>query len=474
MRRLLMIVLLGLLPLGAWGQTHTFPATDTDNTFTGKNQFPHLTLTLGTTPASPSTGTIRFFGNQSTGSFDCINSSGAACPFNIGAVTGTATGVFTNTQLNQPFQFLSGGFSLPAFFTSISKYTDGLTVGVKVPVGSTVYQANGISGNVQLFSNNVTAGVGVFGNCEADVTGGRCWGGNFQAYAGPGAPTGLGLFGIEVDVGPGSTSDSVRGILVSGAFTAQPSQANGVEITPPNLSGRWKNGFICDEGALIIPGTCVAIGSSSSAANSPSQYLNFNYRDSGAVLRGATIQTNITGGLDITSTNINSNLNGLGLGPNATAPFLPLTIQGPNAKASGSNFGAAFIGSAEALASNPFGLSINEVGNAADALRQIRLQTGQISLTNAGILSLQGAGGRVSIGNFAPGTALDVTGAITVSDQVISTLATGTAPLAITSTTPVANLATTPTTYNAGGTQITGVHIVRGTCTLGTNCNVTL
>lgn len=58
--------------------------------------------------------------------------------------------------------------------------------------------------------------------------------------------------------------------------------------------------------------------------------------------------------------------------------------------------------------------------------------------------------------------------------QIVSTIATGTAPLAIASTTPVANLAATPTTYNAAGKQQTKTHIVEDTCTLGTNCSVTL
>jgi hypothetical protein len=55
-----------------------------------------------------------------------------------------------------------------------------------------------------------------------------------------------------------------------------------------------------------------------------------------------------------------------------------------------------------------------------------------------------------------------------------STVATGTPPLTVASTTPVANLAATPTTYNGAGTQATNVHLVKDTCTLGTNCSVRL
>lgn len=54
------------------------------------------------------------------------------------------------------------------------------------------------------------------------------------------------------------------------------------------------------------------------------------------------------------------------------------------------------------------------------------------------------------------------------------TIATGTAPLVVASTTPVANLAATPTTYNHSGTQQTNAHDIVDSCTLGTDCAVTL
>jgi hypothetical protein len=58
--------------------------------------------------------------------------------------------------------------------------------------------------------------------------------------------------------------------------------------------------------------------------------------------------------------------------------------------------------------------------------------------------------------------------------QVTSTVPTGLAPFVITSTTPVANLTTVPATYNHSGTQQTAAHIVQDSCTLGTDCAVTL
>lgn len=61
-----------------------------------------------------------------------------------------------------------------------------------------------------------------------------------------------------------------------------------------------------------------------------------------------------------------------------------------------------------------------------------------------------------------------------IGTQLFMQVATGTAPFSVTSTTPVANLTTVPTTYNHSGTQQTATHLVQDTCTLGTDCGVTL
>ena len=59
--------------------------------------------------------------------------------------------------------------------------------------------------------------------------------------------------------------------------------------------------------------------------------------------------------------------------------------------------------------------------------------------------------GQVGIGNVAPGKQLDVTGDVRASVQLISTVAIGTAPLAVTSTTLVTNL----NAERVAGTQVT-------------------
>jgi hypothetical protein len=83
----------------------------------------------------------------------------------------------------------------------------------------------------------------------------------------------------------------------------------------------------------------------------------------------------------------------------------------------------------------------------------------------------------VDTGAATPSGALpsvNTTGAIQTTGQLKSTIAIGTPPISVTSTTPVVNLAATPTTYNAAGTQQTNVHLVKGTCAIGSTCSVTL
>lgn len=87
-----------------------------------------------------------------------------------------------------------------------------------------------------------------------------------------------------------------------------------------------------------------------------------------------------------------------------------------------------------------------------------------------------GAGGASAVDTNlyrASASVLQTDGAFTAT-TLTSSIATGTAPLTVSSTTPVANLTTVPATYNISGTQQTGAHIVIGTCILGTSCSVTL
>jgi hypothetical protein len=66
--------------------------------------------------------------------------------------------------------------------------------------------------------------------------------------------------------------------------------------------------------------------------------------------------------------------------------------------------------------------------------------TNTINTSNNNHLSIATGTGNVGIGSATPGQKLDVTGSIRASSQLVSTVATGTSPLAVTSTTTVGNL----------------------------------
>jgi hypothetical protein len=84
--------------------------------------------------------------------------------------------------------------------------------------------------------------------------------------------------------------------------------------------------------------------------------------------------------------------------------------------------------------------------------------------TGQGVLARLGSNFTFGIGGISSVTALGF----------VSTTTTGSAPFTVSSTTPVANLNASPVTYEISGTQDVNPHVVRGFCTLGTNCAITL
>jgi hypothetical protein len=65
-------------------------------------------------------------------------------------------------------------------------------------------------------------------------------------------------------------------------------------------------------------------------------------------------------------------------------------------------------------------------------------------------------------GDVTGGAALDVSGNIRASNQLVSLVSTGTPPFVVNSTTPVTNLTASPTAYISSGATVAGAHIVQG------------
>ena len=92
---------------------------------------------------------------------------------------------------------------------------------------------------------------------------------------------------------------------------------------------------------------------------------------------------------------------------------------------------------------------------------------GKVFFGHDGLGSISRNGSLFTFGASGAGASISALG-------FISTTPTGSAPFTVTSTTPVANLNTSPVTYEISGTQDANPHLVRGFCTLGSNCSITL
>ncbi|MDD4909316.1 MAG: tail fiber domain-containing protein [Candidatus Omnitrophica bacterium] len=87
------------------------------------------------------------------------------------------------------------------------------------------------------------------------------------------------------------------------------------------------------------------------------------------------------------------------------------------------------------------GISQDKITEGDTTVEVVDTEDGYITLTEDNDEKMRITGGQVGIGTTAPGASLDVVGgSVRTDNQLISTVATGTAPLAVTSTTVVTNL----------------------------------
>lgn len=216
-------------------------------------------------------------------------------------------------------------------------------------------------------------------------------------------------------------------------------------------------------GGTAGAGTRLAVGTST-------QVLHSGTTPSWAAV---TLTTDVTGILPVAN-------GGTGLASGTSGGILGYTASGTLASSAALTANALVLGGgagATPTALGSLGTTTTLLhGNAAGAPTFGAVVNGDI--TNGTIdltTKVANAAASTIFGNPTGGSAAPTfTTAPSISGQFTSSLATGTAPFSIASTTPVANLTTVPTTYNHSGTQQTATHLVQDSCTLGTDCAVTL
>jgi hypothetical protein len=183
--------------------------------------------------------------------------------------------------------------------------------------------------------------------------------------------------------------------------------------------------------------------------------------------------------LTATANTVLSNFSGISINPPVNSGQLSYQVLDNLA---GAAQGTTLVDGLRAKTFITAGPAIISNAGVGDVISNSSATSGNIRLGSDGNMTIRrnngsGSGSNIAITFDAFSTTpfnFDTTNGFSTTRKITSSLATGTAPLVITSTTPVANLSTTPTTYNAAGTQQVNTHVVQDTCTLGTNCAVTL
>jgi hypothetical protein len=333
--------------------------------------------------------------------------------------------------------------------------------GVLLGNGANIIQATGAGSADQVLRVPAAGGAPAFGAVDlskaAAVTGilPVAQGGSGSAAPSLVAGTGITITGTW----PANTITLTTPVAIAngGTGTATPSLLGGTNI---GISGTWPNQQVAFSGIL-------AVGSGGSGTATP------------ALVQGAgmTITGTWPGHTIALTTPVAVALGGTGTATGSITGTGGLTFA-----AGGSNQGIALrvAGFAYISLGDPAGYGLVTIQGAAGTGRYLQFWSGNSprwtffadtiaeSGANAGSnlaihryddggtwlgygLFIRRSDGQVGIGTESPGKALDVVGDVRASLQLISTVAIGTAPLAVTSTTMVTNL----NAERVAGTQVT-------------------
>jgi hypothetical protein len=226
-------------------------------------------------------------------------------------------GVFTNTQMNEYLQSLINGcIPMKEYQRSqgVSRFgTDAVTGCNQAPAGGTASSNNGVAGYANT-SSPTTIAVGVLSDGACLTNGTNCEGGNdvvIDCAAGFPAPcsgsaltSGILMVGREVDTQPQNAStayNTVNGLLLN-LFTPQSGTfANAFgSVCTAGQSGIWQVCYVSSDGKAA---TFALAGSVGVVANSNSQSINANIRDSGNVVRTLSMYGDSSGAWTFNSYN---------------------------------------------------------------------------------------------------------------------------------------------------------------------------
>lgn len=245
----------------------------------------------------------------------------------------TLVPVFTNTQMNlyaaSLLNSIVPGTEYSGSFAG-NFATEGLTGGVAVGSGSTVYQANGVAGYVDA-SSTTTNTVAVFGLAKAKAASTKIWGSNFVAETGNNAITTAVV--QELDANNFNASAAVfNGLSILGGSTQQPIAGNAISIGAMGTGIKWPTaGIFIGDGAAA---NGMVIGqTAASGASLGSQGLFFHYTNGSSVQNSYSIATDTTQALLI--------VNGSGSGAANVVFDGQATVNAPHGTAAILNFGDA-------------------------------------------------------------------------------------------------------------------------------------
>ena len=224
----------------------------------------------------------------------------------VGPLSTSTVGVFTNTTQTAVVQGLVNGAS-PSMMVAGgpgTKFQDGVLGAVIVPNTSAKWQADGLNGMVDNYSNGApgsggTAGVGVYGQARGYGASSYNWGSNLVCILESTASTSAVCTGQEIDMDylPTNNSGTVIGQNVSAmTWMSQPAYS-AAYVTNGEPGAKWDVAFTSNSGAAA---NALIANPTATANNSPSQPIVMKAFDSTGSFRNTTIQADINGNLVLT------------------------------------------------------------------------------------------------------------------------------------------------------------------------------